>query len=363
MPLLPAARVQRTAGARHELRRRPRLPVPVLVLHDHQRAGTQVAAALAGRRRADRPRERRPGPAPLLHHRRQFRPQQGLGADPRPADPAARGRGAQDPASSSRSTRSATRSRTSSRSARAPACKRVFIGLENINPDNLIGAKKRQNKITEYRKMLLAWKQAGVITYAGYILGFPNDTPESILHDIEVIKSELPVDLLEFFFLTPLPGSEDHQKLHRAGRRDGPGPQQVRPQPRCTTAHPRMSQAEWERAYRLAWETLLHDRARRDDPAPRRRDGASARATRMLLITWFRGSHRASRACTRSRAASSGSSSAATAGRACRSSRSGGSIRAMRRDGRKARALGHPLRAARPDLSQDRARPRAAQLQ
>ena len=28
---------------------------------------------------------------------------------------------------------------------------RVFIGLENINPDNLLAAKKRQNKITEYR--------------------------------------------------------------------------------------------------------------------------------------------------------------------------------------------------------------------
>src|SRR6185295_5878184 len=28
--------------------------------------------------------------------------------------------------------------------------KRVFIGLENINPDSLAGAKKRQNKITEY---------------------------------------------------------------------------------------------------------------------------------------------------------------------------------------------------------------------
>ena len=36
---------------------------------------------------------------------------------------------------------------------------RVFIGLENINPANLIAAKKRQNKITEYRKMLLEWKR------------------------------------------------------------------------------------------------------------------------------------------------------------------------------------------------------------
>jgi len=91
--------------------------------------------------------------------------------------------------------------------------KRVFIGLESINPDTLIGAKKQQNKITEYRKMLLAWKQAGVLTCCGYILGFPSDTLESIQHDIRVIQKELPVDLLEFFCLTPLPGSEDHRKL------------------------------------------------------------------------------------------------------------------------------------------------------
>src|SRR3712207_5146299 len=39
--------------------------------------------------------------------------------------------------------------------------KRVFIGLENISPDNLVAAKKKQNKITEYRKMLLAWKKIG----------------------------------------------------------------------------------------------------------------------------------------------------------------------------------------------------------
>jgi len=37
--------------------------------------------------------------------------------------------------------------------------KRVFIGLENINPDSLLGAKKRQNKITDYRQMLLEWKR------------------------------------------------------------------------------------------------------------------------------------------------------------------------------------------------------------
>jgi len=55
--------------------------------------------------------------------------------------------------------------------------KRVFIGLENINPDNLLGAKKKQNRVHEYRELFLAWRQHKVITYAGYILGFPNDTP------------------------------------------------------------------------------------------------------------------------------------------------------------------------------------------
>ena len=54
---------------------------------------------------------------------------------------------------------------------------RVFIGIESVNPDTLIAAKKRQNKISEYRKLLLAWKAVGAVTYAGYILGFPNDTP------------------------------------------------------------------------------------------------------------------------------------------------------------------------------------------
>ena len=48
----------------------------------------------------------------------------------------------------------------------------MFIGLENINPDNLIAAKKRQNKITDYRQMLQKWREHGAITCAGYIIGF-----------------------------------------------------------------------------------------------------------------------------------------------------------------------------------------------
>src|SRR6202167_4313205 len=130
---------------------------------------------------------------------------------------------------------------------------RIFIGLENINPDNLLAAKKRQNKITEYRQMLLAWKAAGVITYAGYILGLPNDTVDPIMRDIDVIKRELPLDLIEFFYLTPLPGSEDHLKLFRDGAPLDPDMNKYDLNHVCTT-HPRMSREEWDRAYDLAWQ-------------------------------------------------------------------------------------------------------------
>ena len=132
--------------------------------------------------------------------------------------------------------------------------RRVFIGLENINPDNLAAAHKRQNKITEYRKMLLAWKAARIITYCGYITGFPNDTAESIKRDVEIVKKELPLDVLEFFFLTPLPGSEDHQKLVQAGVPVDPDLNKYDLNHVCT-AHSKMSKAEWEQAYLTAWKT------------------------------------------------------------------------------------------------------------
>jgi hypothetical protein len=129
---------------------------------------------------------------------------------------------------------------------------RVFIGLENINPDNLAAAKKRQNKITEYRTMLLAWKAQGIITLAGYILGFPADTPESIRRDIAIMQKELPLDIVEFFCLTPLPGSEDHQTLWKNGVAMDPDLNKYDVEHVCT-AHPRMSKEEWEGIYLEAW--------------------------------------------------------------------------------------------------------------
>ncbi len=132
-------------------------------------------------------------------------------------------------------------------------CRNVFIGLENINPESLVGAKKRQNKITEYRKMAQMWKDRGCTTVAGYILGFPSDTPESIERDIAIIQKEIPLDCLEFFCLTPLPGSEDHKRLAEEGVWMDPDMNGYDLE-HVTIDHPLMSKEEWRRTYHKAWQ-------------------------------------------------------------------------------------------------------------
>ncbi len=171
--------------------------------------------------------------------------------------------------------------------ARRAGVNKVFIGLESINPDALIGVGKRQNQIPEYRNMMQAWHDQGVIVFAGYIIGFPGDTLASVVRDVEIIQRELPVDILEFFILTPLPGSQDHRELFDAGIPMDADMNNYDTQ-HVTTAHAQMSPDEWRDAYRAAWtryyspehiETLL------------RRARAWGIKTRKManMVLWFHG--------------------------------------------------------------------------
>lgn len=134
----------------------------------------------------------------------------------------------------------------------AAGASEIFIGLENINSDNLEATKKRQNRVEEYREMFLAWKRHRVFIVCGYIIGFPNDSRESILRDVETIKRTLPIDALYMNFLTPLPGSEDHRRMVQNGEWMDPDLTKFTLSHRVTH-HPRMSDAEWEAAYSDAY--------------------------------------------------------------------------------------------------------------
>ena len=116
--------------------------------------------------------------------------------------------------------------------------------------------------------MLLEWKRVGIMTYAGYILGFENDTPESIKHDLEIIKKELPLDMLEFFILTPLPGSEDHKVLWEKGVWMDPDMNKYDVE-HVVTAHPKMTRSRMEGGLSHRLGPLLYRRSPRDDRPPR----------------------------------------------------------------------------------------------
>jgi radical SAM superfamily enzyme YgiQ (UPF0313 family) len=165
--------------------------------------------------------------------------------------------------------------------------RRVFIGLESINADALKGSRKKQNKVGEYRKMLLEWKRAGATIFAGYIIGFPGDTPESVKRDIATIQRELPIDLLEPHVLTPLPGSEDHQKLFHAGVYLDPDLNKYDLE-HVTTPHATMSAEEWERVYYAAWLDFYS--AEHIETVMRRAQATKANAGNMLfLLLWYYG--------------------------------------------------------------------------
>ena len=137
--------------------------------------------------------------------------------------------------------------------ARRAGCTHAFIGLESINPANLLEMKKNQNKITEYRRMFQLWREQGIVTYAGFIMGLPGDTPETILRDLEIIQREVPVDLLELTILTPLPGSEDHLNLHKQGVWMDPDLNKYDLE--CVTfKHRTMSHDELQDIYWTAWD-------------------------------------------------------------------------------------------------------------
>ncbi len=97
----------------------------------------------------------------------------------------------------------------------------------------------------------------------------------------------MPLDVLEFFFLTPLPGSEDHKTLWKEKVWMDPDMNKYDLHHRVTH-HPKMSDAEWEDAYRAAWEAFYspeHIRTVLRRTAANRR-GRPGRTLAKLL--WFK---------------------------------------------------------------------------
>ncbi|MFA6600139.1 MAG: radical SAM protein [Candidatus Omnitrophota bacterium] len=137
------------------------------------------------------------------------------------------------------------------KAARA-GCSQAFIGMESINDENLKSVGKTQNNIEDYKRLVDAYQDAGIVAHLAYIIGFPFDTTASVRQDVQRLKA-LGAGQASFFMMTPLPGSMDY--VHMAARgavldADLNNYDTFHE----THRHARMAPGEWTRAYEAAWE-------------------------------------------------------------------------------------------------------------
>jgi radical SAM superfamily enzyme YgiQ (UPF0313 family) len=154
-------------------------------------------------------------------------------------------------------------------------CYSAFVGFETFNPRNLLAATKVQNLAKEdrrrkgdlgaagealeavkdkYRRVCRNWHRHGVAVHCGYMIGFPFDGPECGRQSAEWLL-EVGVDLASFFIVTPLPGTEDHDRAVREGTIADWDFNQYDSQ-HMVSHHPRMTTAEVVQAYRDAYLTF-----------------------------------------------------------------------------------------------------------
>ena len=159
-------------------------------------------------------------------------------------------------------------------------CYSAFVGFETFNPQNLLATTKVQNLAKEhrrkkddlgeaasaalagvkekYRRVCENWHRHGIAVHCGYMIGFPFDGPECGRQSAEWLL-DVGVDLATFFVVTPLPGTEDHDKAVRESTIADWDFNQYDSQ-HMVSHHPRMTTTQVMQAYRDAYRTFYSAR-------------------------------------------------------------------------------------------------------
>jgi len=183
----------------------------------------------------------------FLLHRRQFCAQQGLGACPRSSDQAPEVDGLKFKFVSR-----PMRSRTATRLYRKGHPRRMPLGLYRPGKHQSGESDRRQEAAEQdlgVSKNAPDLEEARCDGLRRLHHWFPFDTRETILRDLEILKRELAIEVVEIFYLTPLPGSEDHQRLTNTGVWMDPDMNKYSLSERVTH-HTKMSDEEWSRPTR-----------------------------------------------------------------------------------------------------------------
>jgi hypothetical protein len=91
-------------------------------------------------------------------------------------------------------------------------CFEMFVGVESFSRQTLIAAHKTQNHPSTYGEIVRLCLQHGIVSHFSNILGFPEDTVESLKDHLNVL-CDLRPDGASFYVLCPIPGTEQYDQF------------------------------------------------------------------------------------------------------------------------------------------------------
>lgn len=102
------------------------------------------------------------------------------------------------------------------RALRDSRCFTIYCGLETTSEIGLRSVAKRQNTITEYRRIIRKVQSYGIQIASGVILALPGQTRQELLKTIDLFD-ELGLLYIKMTFLTYNPGTTVHRMMKRKG--------------------------------------------------------------------------------------------------------------------------------------------------
>lgn len=91
------------------------------------------------------------------------------------------------------------------------------IGFESISPESLQDARKRTNKIEDYKKGIDKIHALKMNVHGFFMFGFDHDTPD-IFDQTWKFIDDMEIDSCNFSILTPFPGTPLYEDLNKEGR-------------------------------------------------------------------------------------------------------------------------------------------------